>query len=147
MNFTQGEKINKLNENRNYDSRIPRQSMNRRDRRESDRRRNGKNEFGRNFKLKDKNKGNTKTIHPSWAAKRKMADSAHININAKMNKITFDDNGETASKSFPKTNSQHTKHTDKGLKNENIHPSWAAKKDQKGIQQFSGKKTVFGDDD
>jgi len=173
MNFTQGEKINKSNENRNYDSRIPRQSMNRRDRRESDRRRNGKNEFGRNFKLKDKNKNvpshdtkksfpfnrkmnnyegnknqsNTKTIHPSWAAKRKMADSAHININAKMNKITFDDNGETASKSFPKTNSQHTKHIDKGLKNENIHPSWAAKKDQKGIQQFSGKKTVFGDDD
>ena len=30
----------------------------------------------------------------------------------------------------------------------NLHPSWAAKKDQqKGIQQFKGKKIVFGDDD
>ena len=170
MDFTQGEKINKSKENRNNGSRIPRQSMNNF---QNDRRRNGKNEFGRNFKTKDKsknvpshdtkksfpfnrkmnnyegnkNQSNTKTIHPSWAAKRKMADSAHININAKTNKITFDDNGETTSKNFPKTNSQHTKHTDNRQKNENIHPSWAAKKDQKGIQQFSGKKTVFGDDD
>ena len=45
---------------------------------------------------------------------------------------------------------EHTiqiKHSEDLHKPSNLHPSWAAKKEQKGIQQFSGKKTVFGEDD
>ena len=91
---------------------------------------------------------NSRNIHPSWAAKRKIADSAHININLKGNKIKFDDNGKQEVKNYHKN--EHTiqiKHSEDLHKPSNLHPSWAAKKEQKGIQQFSGKKTVFGEDD
>ena len=92
-------------------------------------------------------KQNNEGIHPSWAAKKKMADSAHINIQMKGNKITFDENGRESTRNFTKKSIQQNTVSNEVRKSDNLHPSWAAKKEQKGIQQFSGKKTVFGDVD
>ena len=102
-----------------------------------------KNMFFSERNIKQNNEG----IHPSWAAKKKMADSAHINIQMKGNIITFDENGRESTRNFTKKPVKQNTLSNEVRKSDNLHPSWAAKKEQKGIQQFSGKKTVFGDDD
>ena len=102
----------------------------------------------KNMFISERNmKQNNEGIHPSWAAKKKIADSAHINIQMKGNKITFDENGRESTRNFTKKSIQQNTLSNEVRKSDNLHPSWAAKKEQKGIQQFSGKKTVFGDDD
>ena len=124
----------KFQHNKNYDRKQSENNFSRSDSR--------KNHFEKSNK-----QNNNRDIHPSWAAKKKMADSANINIHTKGNKITFDDNGGEVTRSVLNTGSQQNRNSNQGLKKDNLHPSWAAKKEQKGIQQFSGKKIVFGDDD
>lgn len=91
-------------------------------------------------------------IHPSWAAKKKLANSAHINKNFEGKKTKFNEDG-IVQKSIPYEQNRPNKSSNAYVNDskqenvKNIHPSWAAKKEQKGIQQFAGKKTVFGDVD
>ena len=92
------------------------------------------------------------SIHPSWAAKRKLSAISNIDINIKGKKITFDEGGLEEKHNFQDKN-KPTATRDVTLKNKppsqfkSLHPSWAAKKEQIGIKQFTGKKTVFGEDD
>ena len=92
------------------------------------------------------------SIHPSWAAKRKLSAISNIDLNIKGKKITFDEGGLEEKHNF-QDKYKPTGKRDVTAKNKplsefkSLHPSWAAKKDQIGIKQFTGKKTVFGEDD
>ena len=92
------------------------------------------------------------SIHPSWAAKRKLSAISNIDLNIKGKKITFDEGGLEEKHNFEGKNKPSAKR-DVTPKNKplsqfkTLHPSWAAKKEQIGIKQFTGKKTVFGEDD
>jgi len=99
-------------------------------------------DFNRDY---DRENSNEK-IHPSWAAKRnqqKVVIPTH-NQNGSNKKIKFDDAGDT---NFNTSNKFTSKIESNNSEPKNMHPSWAAKKKANpGIQQFEGKKVVFGDD-
>ena len=82
-----------------------------------------------------------------------MADSAHINKHFEGKKTKFNEDG-TEQASISQENiktvnsSKFSYQANIPTHNvKNIHPSWAAKKEQKGIQEFAGKKIVFDDTD
>ncbi|XP_055607995.1 uncharacterized protein LOC129755497 [Uranotaenia lowii] len=84
-------------------------------------------------------------IHPSWAAKQKQRSIQPF----AGKKINFESN-ESDAACFPKQSatvepfkvkSKSINDTDSRL--EDLHPSWAAKQKQKGLQPFKGKKIVF----
>ena len=91
------------------------------------------------------------SIHPSWAAKRKLSAISNIDLNVKGKKITFDEGGLEEKHNFQDKNNPTAKRDVPKNKPpsqlQSLHPSWAAKKEQIGIKQFTGKKTVFGEDD
>ena len=88
------------------------------------------------------------SIHPSWAAKRKLSAISNIDLNIKGKKITFDEGGLEEKHNFQDNNKPNATPKNKPLSQfKSLHPSWAAKKEQIGIKQFTGKKTVFGEDD
>ena len=80
-------------------------------------------------------------LHPSWAAKRKLQISGIDDFKGKKTKFDSDGNSFNNSK---KTFSEK-KNMRNDSANKNLHPSWAAKKDQKKIQisSFQGKKITF----
>ena len=91
-----------------------------------------------------------KSIHPSWAAKKKFANSANIVPMGK--KIKFNDDGVEqipVLQNQNKINKTPISSQINSIANKvpNLHPSWAAKNEQKGLKEFIGKKTVFKDDD
>ena len=101
---------------------------------------------------RNKRENDNKNIHPSWAAKKKLANSAHINKNFEGKKIKFNEDGieqkhSPCEQNRPNNSSNAHIHGNKLENIKTLHPSWAAKKEQKGIQQFTGKKTVFEDVD
>ena len=107
----------------------------------------GRGDFGGRDEKRDQE---TENLHPSWAAKRKTQSIGEF----QGKKIKFDDDDEGGARKIlsaprevrpqvaPRPSSQGS------AESSNLHPSWAARKEQhKGIQAFQGKKIVFNNDD
>jgi len=82
-------------------------------------------------------------VHPSWAAKKRQSTTI---AKFEGKKIKFGDDGGSVNASKTAYVSPVVKATPSAAPAEKIHPSWAAKQNQKSsIQAFQGKKVVFGD--
>eukprot|EP00092_Neocalanus_flemingeri_P033331 GFUD01036246.1.p1 GENE.GFUD01036246.1~~GFUD01036246.1.p1 ORF type:complete len:669 (+),score=242.58 GFUD01036246.1:55-2061(+) len=82
-------------------------------------------------------------LHPSWAAKKRV-NTTIAKFEGK--KIKFGDDGDTVKSSRPAYVPPVAKPPSTAAPSEKLHPSWAAKQNQKSsIQAFQGKKVVFGD--
>lgn len=82
-------------------------------------------------------------LHPSWAAKLK--NQSRINQTAfQGKKIKFSDDAEEEPKQVQK---QETKKQESAKADPSLHPSWAAKLQQKTNVAFQGQKIKFEDDE
>lgn len=82
-------------------------------------------------------------VHPSWAAKKRQ-NTTIAKFEGK--KIKFGDDGGYVNSSKPAYVPPVVKAPPTAAPSEKLHPSWAAKQNQKtSIQAFQGKKVVFGD--
>merc|ERR1712129_343500 len=82
-------------------------------------------------------------LHPSWAAKKR-ASTTIAKFEGK--KIKFGDDGGSVNSYKPVNIPPVVKAPVNAAPAEKLHPSWAAKQNQKtSIQAFQGKKVVFGD--
>ena len=82
-------------------------------------------------------------VHPSWAAKKRQ-NTTIAKFEGK--KIKFGDDGGSINSSKPAYVPPVVKAPPSAAPTEKLHPSWAAKQNQKSsIQAFQGKKVVFGD--
>ena len=84
-------------------------------------------------------------LHPSWAAKKAKTDAV---VKFQGKKTVFGETGDSKDLvSRPKDAAGGKRpQTSKDLKDKDVHPSWAAKQNQKAkILPFQGKKTVFED--
>jgi len=104
---------------------------------------------GGNFRQPEYNVGTNKAadvdnnLHPSWAAKKR-TNTTIAKFEGK--KIKFGDDGDSVKSVKPSYNQPTAKPSSVAGPTEKIHPSWAAKQNQKSsIQAFQGKKVVFGD--
>ena len=94
------------------------------------------------FKARREENSSDRNLHPSWAAKRKQSGITEFSGK----KIKFGDDDQavtTAAKPSPKPIMAAAAPPPKA--DPSLHPSWAAKKQQQGIQKFEGKKMVFDD--
>jgi len=82
-------------------------------------------------------------LHPSWAAKKR-ASTTIAKFEGK--KIKFGDDGGSVNSYKPVNIPPVVKAPVNAAPAEKLHPSWAAKQNQKSsIQAFQGKRVVFGD--
>jgi len=82
-------------------------------------------------------------VHPSWAAKKRQSTTI---AKFEGKKIKFGDDGGSVNSSKPAYVPPVVKAPPSAAPAEKLHPSWAAKQNQKSsIQAFQGKKVVFGD--
>ena len=89
-----------------------------------------------------KRKEESENLHPSWAAKKAKNDGI---VKFKGKKTVFGESGAPTDVP-PATKDFRPRPTTDVSKDKDVHPSWAAKQNQKSkILPYQGKKTVFED--